>query len=88
MAGVLALGERLSYKRVVSLRAVIARKEVRRASDAFESPENHDTRLPLASGSLRPQQLMARLGHAIEQKASEAARDTLPAASFFVTRSL
>jgi hypothetical protein len=47
---------------------VIARKEVRRASDAFEFPESFDTRLPLAGGSLAPQQLIVRLGPAIEWK--------------------
>jgi hypothetical protein len=33
----------MSYKEIESLRAVIARKEVLRESDAFEFPEYFDT---------------------------------------------
>jgi hypothetical protein len=49
---------------------------VRRASDAFEFPESFDTRLPLAGGSLAPQQLIVRLGPAIGVEDCEAAWDT------------
>jgi hypothetical protein len=59
----LAPGEHLSYKRFESFRAVIARKEVRSASNAYEFPEDPVTGLSLAGGSVRPQQFAVGLGH-------------------------